>query len=400
MKMVILAAGEGKRMRPLTANKPKVMVPIANRPIAEQLLVEAREAGVTEFIFVVGYGGDHVRAYFGDGRKWGVSVDYAEQRKQLGTADALRNLKKVVMEPFLVGNGDICVGRADIARLAASGRPTLSVIEVEKTEGLGIIEVDGDRVIAIHEKPEQPPSRLANAALYYLTPGIFDAIERTEKSVRGEYELPATLKILADSPEGLYTLVLRAWLDVSYPWDLLEANRQALGGLAPEVRGEVEDGAVLKGAVSIGEGTRVRSGSYVEGPVIIGDNCDIGPNCYIRPATAIGDGCHIGAGVEIKNCIIMNGSKVPHLSYVGDSVIGENCNLGAGTKIANLRLDKRDIRIRGVDTGRRKLGAIIGDNVQTGINVSINVGTMIGNDVFIGPGRVVSGDIQSNTRYT
>ena len=157
---------------------------------------------------------------------------------------------------------------------------------------------------------------------------------------------------------------------------------------------------VLKGAVAIGEGSRVRSGAYIEGPVIIGDHCDIGPNCFIRPATAIGDGCHIGAGVEIKNCIIMNGSKVPHLSYVGDSVIGENCNLGAGTKVANLRLDKRDIRVRGVETGRRKLGAIIGDNVQTGINVSINVGTLIGNDVFIGPGRTVSGDIQSNTRYT
>jgi UDP-N-acetylglucosamine diphosphorylase/glucosamine-1-phosphate N-acetyltransferase len=349
---------------------------------------------------VVGYGGDHVRSYFGDGRKWGVSVDYAEQRKQLGTADALRNLKKVVTEPFLVGNGDICVGRADIARLAAARRPTLSVIEVEKTEGLGIIEVDGDRVVAIHEKPEHPPSRLANAALYYLTPGIFDAIERTEKSLRGEYELPASLKILADGPEGLYTLVLSAWLDVSYPWDLLEANHQALADLAPEVRGTVEEGAVLKGAVAIGEGSRVRSGAYIEGPVIIGDNCDIGPNCFIRPATAIGDGCHIGAGVEIKNCIIMNGSKVPHLSYVGDSVIGENCNLGAGTKVANLRLDKRDIRVRGVETGRRKLGAIIGDNVQTGINVSINVGTLIGNDVFIGPGRTVSGDIQSNTRYT
>ncbi len=399
MKMVILAAGEGKRMRPLTANKPKVMVPIANRPLAEHLLVEAREAGVSEFVFVVGYGGDHVRAYFGDGSKWGVSVEYAEQRKQLGTADALRNLKKVLPEPFLVGNGDIIVGQKDITRLVACERPTMSVIEVADPEGLGIVELDGDRVVALHEKPEHPPSRMANAALYYLTPAIFEAIERTEKSVRGEYELPDSLKRLADGPEGLHAIVLGNWLDVSYPWDLLNANQTILDGLEPEIKGEVEERVVLNGPVAIGEGTRVRSGVYIEGPVVIGDNCDIGPNCYIRPATAIGDGCHIGAGVEVKNSIIMNGTKVPHLSYVGDSVIGENCNLGAGTKIANLRLDKKNIRVRGLDTGRRKLGAIMGDGVQTGINVSINVGCMIGNDAFIGPGRVVSGDIQSTTRY-
>jgi UDP-N-acetylglucosamine diphosphorylase/glucosamine-1-phosphate N-acetyltransferase len=399
MKMVILAAGEGRRMRPLTANKPKVMVPIANRPLAEHLVVEAREAGIKEFVFIVGYGGDYVRGYFGDGKKWGVGIDYVEQRRQLGTADALRNLKSMLPGPFLVGNGDIVVGRQDIARLAESTRPTLSVIEVEKTEGLGIIEVNGDRVVGVHEKPERPPSRLANAALYYLTPAIFEAIERTEKSVRGEYELPASLKILADGPDGLYALELGAWLDVSYPWDLLEANRAILEGLEPQVRGEVEEGVTLNGPVAIGEGTRVRSGAYIEGPVVIGDNCDIGPNCYIRGSTAIGDGCHIGAAVEVKNSIIMNGSKLPHLNYAGDSVIGENCNLGAGTKIANLRLDKRNVRMRGLDTGRRKLGAIIGDGVQTGINVSINVGCMIGNNVFIGPGRAVSGDIQSNTRY-
>jgi UDP-N-acetylglucosamine diphosphorylase/glucosamine-1-phosphate N-acetyltransferase len=399
MKMVILAAGEGKRMRPLTANKPKVMVPIANRPLAEHLLLEAREAGIREFIFVVGYGGEHVRAYFGSGKKWGVAIDYAEQRRQLGTADALRNLKHMINGPFLVGNGDIIVGRQDIECLAASERPTLSVIEVAKTEGLGIVELDGDRVVAIHEKPEKPPSRLANAALYYLTPGIFDAIEKTEKSVRGEYELPTSLKILGDGPEGLYALKLSAWTDVSYPWDLLEANRAILENLEPEKKGEVEERVTLRGPVAIGEGTRVRSGAYIEGPVVIGDNCDIGPNCFIRPSTAIGDGCHIGAAVEVKNSVIMNGSKIPHFNYVGDSVIGENCNLGAGTKIANLRLDKRNIRIRGLDTGRRKLGAILGDGVQTGINVSINVGCVIGNNVFIGPGRAVSGDIQSNTRY-
>ena len=94
----------------------------------------------------------------------------------------------------------------------------------------------------------------------------------------------------------------------------------------------------------------------------------------------------------------MNGSKVPHLSYVGDSVIGEDCNLGAGTKIANLKLDKKNITIGGINAGRRKLGAIIGDGVQTGINTSINVGTVIGNGTFIGPGTLVSGTLAPGAR--
>jgi len=144
------------------------------------------------------------------------------------------------------------------------------------------------------------------------------------------------------------------------------------------------------------------AGSYIEGPVIIGSNCKIGPNCYIRPCTSIGDGCHVGNACEVKNSIVMGNSKIPHQNYVGDSVIGYNCNLGAGTKIANLRLDKKNIDVilngKKVDTKRRKLGAIMGDNVQTSINSMINVGSIIGNDVFIGLGAVTTGEIKPNTK--
>jgi bifunctional UDP-N-acetylglucosamine pyrophosphorylase/glucosamine-1-phosphate N-acetyltransferase len=171
-----------------------------------------------------------------------------------------------------------------------------------------------------------------------------------------------------------------------------------MAGLEAQNLGEVEPNVTLKGAVAIGKNTVVKSGAYIVGPVIIGEGCEIGPNCYIRPSTTIGDNCHIGAATEVKNSIIMNGSKIPHLNYVGDSIIGEGCNLGAGTKIANLRLDKQNIRVNNIDTKRRKLGAIIGDNVETGINVSINVGSVIGNSAFIGPGAVVSGTVLPNSK--
>ena len=398
MKAVILAAGEGNRMRPLTGNRPKVMLPIANKPILEHLLNEVKAAGVSDFIFIVGYCDDQVRSYFGRGEKWGVNIAYSEQRKQLGTADAIRMVEGMVDDIFLVINGDVIVNSRDIAALMKNTRNTMSVIEVKDPRGLGMVEISGKRVINIYEKTAQPPTLIANAGLYLFTPEIFNAASRTEKSPRGEYEITDTLKIIMKARAGLYYHRLESWLDLSYPWDLLEANENALADLKAENLGEVEKNVSLKGAVVIGRNTVVRSGAYIEGPVIIGEDCRIGPNCYIRPFTTIGNGCHIGAAVEVKNSIIMNGTDFPHLNYVGDSVIGAGCNFGAGTKIANLRLDKRNVKVAGLDTGRRKLGAIVGDHVETGINTSINVGTMIGNNTFIGPGVVVKGIIVPDSK--
>ncbi len=398
MKAVILAAGEGNRMRPLTSDRPKVMLPIANRPILEHLLNEVKGAGIAEFIFIVGYCDEQVRSYFGKGEKWGVKIAYSEQRKQLGTADAIRMVEGMVDENFLAINGDVIVNRQDIMKLMKNPHNTVGVIEVTDPRGLGMVELSGRKVANIYEKTERPPTLWANAGLYLFTPEVFAAAARTEKSPRGEYEITDTLKILMTAKSGLYYQKLKSWLDLSYPWDLLTANESMLADLKPQNLGEVEANVVLKGAVAIGKNTLVRSGTYIEGPVIIGEDCRIGPNCYLRPATTIGNGCHIGAGVEVKNSIIMNGTDFPHLNYVGDSVIGADCNFGAGTKIANLRLDKQNVKVAGLDTGRRKLGAIVGDHVETGINTSINCGSMIGNNTFIGPGVVVKGIIEPDSK--
>ncbi|VVB86729.1 Bifunctional protein GlmU [uncultured archaeon] len=155
--------------------------------------------------------------------------------------------------------------------------------------------------------------------------------------------------------------------------------------------------ATLNGNVAVGEGTIIRNGAYIEGPVIIGKNCDIGPNCYIRPATSIGDNVRIGNAVEVKNSIIMNGTHIGHLSYAGDSIIGERCNFGAGTKVANLRHDNRKVLVelggKKFDSGRRKLGVIMGDDVHTGINSMFNVGTTVAGGACVGPGEFVKGSV-------
>jgi UDP-N-acetylglucosamine diphosphorylase/glucosamine-1-phosphate N-acetyltransferase len=397
-KAVILAAGEGTRMRPLTYTRPKVMLPLANRPILEHLLLEMKEAGINNFLFIVGYHDEQIRSYFENGARWDVNIQYCSQRQQLGTADALRICEGFIDDKFLLANGDAIFGKEDIVRLIEKDNHAIGVIELPDVLGLGVVEAKEGKLIKIYEKMEKPPSHLANAGLYLFTPAIFDAIEKTVKSPRGEYELPDAIQVLIHSGQAVLCHEISSWQDFSYPWDLLAANEQAIAKMESQRAGEIETNAVLKGAVSVGKGAVVRSGSYITGPVIIGENCDIGPNCFIRPGTSIANNCHIGAGVEIKNSIVMSGSKIPHLSYVGDSIIGENCNLGAGTKIANLRLDKHNITIGGIDTKRRKLGAIMGDKVETGINASINVGTLIGNNSFVGPGALAHGIIAPGSK--
>ena len=192
------------------------------------------------------------------------------------------------------------------------------------------------------------------------------------------------------------------WIDVGRPWDLLRANAALLAPLKGATRGRVDPGATLVGEVLVEEGAEVRRGAYIEGPTIVGPAAVVGPNCYVRPATSIGPKAKIGNACEVKNSILMASAHVPHQNYVGDSILGERCNLGAGTKVANLRLDEAPIRIlfRGmeIDTGLRKLGVIMGDDVKVGINASIDAGTIIGEQSFLGPGAHARGNIAPRSR--
>ena len=396
MQAIILAAGEGTRMRPLTYTKPKVMLPVANKPILQHLVENLSKAGIDEIVLVVGYREETVRDYFGEEFN-GVKIRYVRQNKQLGTAHALLSAEHVLEDRFLMLNGDAIVFEDDLRKLKKEENG-IAVFEVPNPEDFGVVEISDGKVRRIIEKPEKPKSNLINAGVYVFTKEIIDYVKKTPVSVRGEYEITDSITMAILDGFEFRAVKIERWIDVGYPWDLLKANEELLKNIEPKIEGEVEENVTIKGNVVIGEGCVVMSGAYIVGPVVIGKNCRIGPNCYIRPYTSIGDSCHIGNAVEVKNSIIMAGTKLPHHNYVGDSVIGENCNFGAGTKIANLRLDEGEIVVsvkgRAVKTGRKKFGAAIGDNVKTGINASINVGSMIGNDVFIGPGAVVSGFVE------
>ena len=186
---------------------------------------------------------------------------------------------------------------------------------------------------------------------------------------------------------------------IVYGWDILRVNETLVGALGgDDIRGEVCDGVHRDGHLVLGEGSRLLPGVYIEGNAVIGRNCKIGPNCYIRGNTSIGDGCHIGQAVEIKNALLMNGVSIGHLSYCGDSIVGEDTNFGAGTITANFRHDGKNHRsmVDGtlVDTGRRKFGAIIGDDVHTGIHTSIYPGRKLWPHTWTRPGTVVRKDLR------
>ncbi len=400
MKCVILAAGEGKRMHPLTFTRPKVMLPVANKPILEWNLLNAKKAGLKDFIFVVGYKSEMVRDYFGDGSKWGVNIEYVNQGKPRGTGHAV-GMGESFVDDLLVLCGDTVFGVEDIKKITLSSN-SIGLYEVENPEQYGIVETKDDKVVKIYEKTSDPFTDVINAGIYSFKHEIFDFIKKTTVSKRGEYELTDAINLMAEK-DKIKSVEIKSWRDIVYPWDLLDANKKILEKFKDKSNCEIEEDVTIKGNVVIGENTQILNGAYIEGPCIIGDDCKIGPNCYIRPYTAVGDNCHVGNACEVKNSIVFDDSNIPHHNYVGDSVIGSGCNLGSGTKIANLRLDKKNIKVvlngENINTGRRKLGVVMGDKVQTGINSMFDVGSIVGNNVFVGPGALVHSEIKPKSKF-
>ena len=399
MKCVILAAGEGKRMHPLTFTRPKVMIPIANKPILEWNLINAINAGIKEFIFVVSYKSEMVRSYFDNGKKWKINIEYVNQGEAQGTAHAIGTVEKFV-DDFIVLCGDTIFGEQDIKNVLSESN-SMGLFKIEKASEYGIVDTKGNKVVKIYEKMQEPFSNIINAGIYHFNKKIFEFIKKTKKSSRGEYEITDSINMMLEKT-NVKGVNLKEWRDVVYPWNLLDANEEILKKIQNKIDGIVEKNTSINGKVIIGKETKIMSGSYIEGPAVIGNNCKIGPNCYIRPYTTIGNNCHIGNASEVKNSIILDNTNIPHQNYIGDSIIAENCNFGAGSKVANLRFDKKNISVvlngNKINTCRRKLGTIVGDNVQIGINSMLNVGSIVGNDCFIGLGSMVDGEIKSNSK--
>ena len=246
MKCVILAAGEGKRMHPLTYTRPKVMLPIANKPIIEWNLINAKKAGLKEFVFVVGYKSEMVRNYFKDGKKWNVKIEYVNQGAPQGTAHAIGFVGKFV-DDFIVLSGDTIFGEKDIKKIVET-RNSMGLFKVENPDEYGIVETKGNNVVKIYEKMPSPFTDVINAGAYHFDKKVFDFIRKTGKSMRGEYEITDTINMMAEKSMFSWVM-LKEWRDVVYPWHLLDANMEFLKKIDKKIEGTVEKNVTIKGKV-------------------------------------------------------------------------------------------------------------------------------------------------------
>lgn len=395
MKAVVMAAGDGKRMRPLTETRPKVMLPVAGKPILEHVLIDLKKAGVDEAVIIVRHKKEKIIEYFTPKQEeLGMKITFIEQGEETGTAYAILTAEKEIKGTFVAIAGDIITDYENIAKVIKEhfGNITLGVKKVKNPHEYGIVEITDGKVSLFQEKPKNPKTELANLSIYCMEPGIFDEIKKLKKSERGEYEI-VDLFIGAKAVE-----VEGYWQDVGYPWHLLDANKHILSKSEAK-SGDIEN-STIDGKVIMEKGAKIIN-SYIEGNVYIGQNSVIGPNAYIRGPVAIGKNCHVGGATCVKESILFDKVNAKHLTYIGDSIVGEDVNFGSGTQVANYRFDGKVINVlteRGwVNSGRRKLGAIIGDEVKFGVNSVTMPGKLIGAGSWIHSGVVVNKNVPARS---
>lgn len=380
---VILAAGEGQRLRPLTVLKPKVMISIADKPILQYVVEALAVNGVRHIIMVVGYRKEQVQDYLGSGEKLGVEIDYIVQKQQLGTAHALMHTKDKVADRFLVLPGDNIIKPDTIAQLVEAKPSIILVKKQENISKYGVVTARKGTVEEIVEKPQEATSNLVNTGIYSLDRGIFEFVEE-------EVELPTVLNsMIARGYEIAAQETDSTWLDAVYPWDILRLNDIALGAVSLSTAGTVEKGVTMKGAVSIGKGTVIRAGSYLVGPLIIGENAEIGPHACIFPATSIGDQVTISPFSQIRNSAIGNGVHIGPGSILEDSIVDRGSVLGGHfTAFSAGAVIEVEGEYHNVHTG-----TVVGEHCEIEENVTARPGVILGNHSRVSALKLLSGKI-------
>lgn len=371
MKAVILAAGKGTRMRPLTEDTPKPLLPVAGKPIIQHNIDLINEH-VDEVLVVAGYRIEQFREYFSD-----TDVKIIEQEEALGTADAALQAREHVEESAVILNGDDIYGEK-VEQVIERGNCVLAD-RAKKPEKYGVYSHEDGDIMDLAEKPDDPSSHLVNTGCFSVDTDFFELLEKVEESDRGEYEITDALKEYIQKNK-VEAVEADRWIPCSYPWQLINANEELL---EPErrVNSKIPDSSVIRGKVIIEEEAEIDENCVIEGPAIIKSGCEIGPNTFIRGGTVLEENVEVGNS-EIKNSVIRENSAAPHFSYIGDSYLGKDVNIGAGTKTANLRGDSQNVqmKVKGkiYGTGREKMGAVIGSEASLGVNNSIKPGRKIG----------------------
>ncbi|PSQ15404.1 glucose-1-phosphate thymidylyltransferase [Halobacteriales archaeon QS_8_69_26] len=395
MQTVVLAAGRGAGMRPLTDRRPKPMLPVGDRPLLAHVLDAAVGAGAERFVVVVGFEADAIRDHFGDEYR-GVAIDYAVQQRRRATADAVLSAREhLEPAPFVVLNGDTLYDPADLADLYA-GSAAVAGFRVEDPAGHDVLRTDGDLVTGVVGAPEDPASDLVDAGAYAFPAGALEGVAAQEAE-RGERDLTDVLSRVCRENDVRAVRVGR-WRTVDRPWELLSANEAVLSDLDRSIRGRrnVDGDADLRGNVVVAEDAVVERGAVVEGPVLVRAGAEVGPNAYVRGPTLLGRDVRVGHATEVHASVLMSGSTVDRLSYVGHSVVGRNADFGTGTVVDDEGRDGEAVEVAVnntlVSTGRERFGIVCGDDVSTGVHTSVDAGVKLSSGTGTASGEVVTGD--------
>ncbi len=378
---IVLAAGEGQRLRPFTVTRPKAMLSIADKPILQFVVESLARNGIRNIVLVVGYRKEQVYDYMGSGEEFGVEITYVTQETQLGTAHALSQVRGVADEEFLVLSGDNLIEAGTIAGFVEMKPEAVLVKRVGDPVRYGVVNVEGGEVKEIVEKPKEAGSNLVNTGIYAFSRDIFAFMESV-------LDIPDALNNMIAEGYTIKTLETEGtWLDVVYPWDIISFNGAVLRDIETRLGGTIEAGVSLKGQVAIGEDTLVRPGTCIYGPAVIGSGCDIGPNVCIMPATSIGDNVVISSFTEIKNSVIGDDVTIGPGSIISDSVIARGCVIkGRFTALSG----KSEVRING-ECPVINVGVIMGEDCHVENNVTAQPGVIVGNNCQIQMLKMISG---------
>ena len=385
---VVLAAGEGNRLRPLTHNRPKPMLPAANRPVLEYVFDALIDAGIEEIAVVIGYKRDRVQEHFGPTYR-DVPLHYVTQEKQVGSGHALLCARSVVEEPFLMVNGDRVIESGLVADVVAEfetypdAAATLGVLEHRDPRRYGAVALHEGRIDEIVEKPDSDEYRLINAGVYAFRTAIFDAIDETERR-DGELQLPDTLARLINEGDDIRGVRVDGLSPhATYPWDLLTLTREILA------RGRVDEPMCEQG-VWVDDTSLVHEDATLQAPVVVGPDCEVGPGAVVGPDVALGRNVTVEANATVERTVLDTDTRIGPGSVVLDCVTGQDATLGAANAVPG---GPADVRINGQIFEDRQLGAVVADRVRADGTVTFEPGTLVGPGAHLHTGVRARGEI-------
>jgi len=405
-QVVILAGGESSRFAPF--NKiHKSFFKICGKRIIERTIESVRKTSPVEIILVLGRENFDREKEICSLNPLFKDVRFVRQESPLGQADAVLSAEKYITHDFFVINAQqfnfhLLVDKFIKKHLEDKNNVTVGSVETDEPQKYGIFAIDGDKVTGIVEKPEpgQEPSNKRLVGVYLFSKDVLLELKNTERS---KYSLETTLdKISKNGKVGIVDLDM-ASPSLKYPWDILDIkdlifNRLQFG---IDETAKIEKTVIIKGNdIFVGKGAYIADYAIIESPAYIGEGAVVGAYCQVRNGSILENGAQIQRYVDLKNSYIGENSHV-HSGFVGDSVIDADVRVGAGFISANKRLDRANIysEVKGerTDTGRTRLGVMIGEGVKVGIRVSSMPGSIVGPHSNVYPNITIKGSFEGGS---